>query len=36
MDGIFEAFDRVWLGLRVAVYSAVLAGLALLMLATGG
>ena len=36
MDGIFEAFDRVWLGLRVAVYSAVLTGIALLMLATGG
>jgi hypothetical protein len=36
VDGIFEAFDRVWLGLRVAVYGAVLAGFALLMLATGG
>jgi hypothetical protein len=36
VDGIFEAFDRVWLGLRVAVYGAALALLALWMLATGG
>jgi len=35
VDGIFQAFDRVWLGLRVAGYAAVLAGIALLMLATG-
>jgi hypothetical protein len=34
MEGIFEAFDRVWLGLRVAVYGAVLAGMALWMVAT--
>lgn len=34
MDGIFEAFDRVWLGLRVAVYGAMLSGIALWMVAT--
>ena len=34
MEGIFEAFDRVWLGLRVAVYGAMLGGIALWMVAT--
>jgi hypothetical protein len=36
MDGVFEAFDRVWLGLRVAAYGAMLAGIVLWMLATSG
>jgi hypothetical protein len=36
VEGIFQAFDRVWLGLRVAIYGTVLAGLVLWMLVTGG